>query len=155
MLKKNKYLVVGLIFCSAVAASFSGWSQVTPPAESTERRAPVVLRPNEKTALLSDMREYLKGVQAIISALAQDDMDTVSAVARSLGVINIIDRPLRFPTVSGTQFRDLASTVHMNFEELAIDAKTHRNTKQTLQQLAPLMKRCVTCHENYYLSDKY
>ena len=155
MLKRNKNIVVSLVFCSAIAASFSGWSQVPSSPDTTERRAPVVLRPNEKTAMLSDMREYLKGVQAIISALAKDDMDTVSAVAESLGVINIVDRPLVFPTASGTRFRDLAAIVHMNFEELAIDAKTHRNTKATLERLSPLMKRCVTCHENYYISDKY
>ena len=155
MLKRNKNLVVSLVFCSAIAASFSGWSQVPPNAESTERRAPVVLRPHEKTAMLSDMRDYLKGVQAIISALAKDDMDTVSAVAESLGVINIVDRPLVFPNASGTRFRDLAALVHMNFEEMAIDAKTHRSTKATLERLAPLLKRCVTCHENFYVADKW
>lgn len=155
MLKRNKNLVVSLIFCSSIAASFSGWSQVPPSTESAERRAPVVLRPNEKAAMLSDMREYLKGVQAIVAALAKDDMDTVSAVAKSLGTINIVSRPLIFPTVSGTGFRDLSALVHKNFEEMAIDAKTHRNTKATLERLAPLMKRCVTCHETYYITDKF
>lgn len=155
MLKRNKNLVVGLVFCSAIAASFSSWSQVPPSPDSTERRAPVVLRPNEKTAMLSDMRDYLKGVQAIVAALAKDDLDTVSAVAESLGIINIVDRPLVFPNASGTRFRDLAALVHMNFEEMAIDAKTHRSTKATLERLAPLMKRCVNCHETFYITDKF
>lgn len=155
MLKRNKNFVVGLVFCSALAASFSGWTQAPPSTESAERRTPVVLRPNEKAAMLSDMREYLKGVQAIVAALAKDDMDTVAAVAESLGIINIVDRPLIFPNASGTKFRDLAALVHMNFEEMAIDAKTHRNTKAMLERLAPLMKRCVTCHETYYITDKF
>lgn len=155
MLKRNKNLVVGLVFCSALAASFSGWTQAPPSPESAERRTPVVLRPNEKAAMLSDMRDYLKGVQAIVAALAKDDLDTVAAVAESLGIINIVDRPLIFPNASGTKFRDLAALVHMNFEEMAIDAKTHRNTKAMLQRLAPLMKRCVTCHETYYITDKF
>ena len=155
MLEKNsKNFVVGLVFCSSLAVSFSGWSQVPASPESVEQRAPVVLRPNEKTALLKDMREYLRGVQLIVSALAKDDFDTVSKVAESLGIINIVDRPMNFPTISGTRFRDLAGLVHMNFEELAIDAKTHRNAKAMLERLAPLMNRCVTCHENFYLSEK-
>ena len=155
MLKRNKNLVASLVFCSSIAASISAWSQVPPSTDSPERRAPVVLRPNEKAAMLSDMREYLKGVQGIISALAKDDMDTVVSVAESLGIIKIFDRPLMFPNGPGTRFRDLAALVHMNFEEMAIDAKTNRNPKATLERLAPLMKRCVTCHENYYISDKY
>lgn len=155
MSKRSRNLVVGLVFCSSMFVSFSVWSQAPASPESTERRAPVVLRPNEKADLLSDMREYLRGVQLIISALAKNDIDTVSKVASSLGIINIVDRPLNFPTQSGTRFRDLAALVHMNFEELAIDAKTHRDTKAILERLAPLMNRCVTCHETYYLSDKY
>ena len=154
MLKRNKNFVASLVFCSLMAVSFSGWSQVPSSPSSVEQRAPVVLRPNEKSALLSDMREYLRGVQLIVSALAKDDFDTVSKVAESLGVINIVDRSLNFPTASGTRFRDLASLVHMNFEELAIDAKTQRNAKAVLERLAPLMNRCVTCHETYYLSEK-
>ena len=154
MLKRSQHLLVGLVFCSAMVASFSAWSQTPQDPETTEKRTPVVLRPNEKTALLADMREYLKGVQSIISALVKEEMDTVSAVAESLGIINIVDRPLVFQSTSGTRFRDLAALVHINFEEMAIDARTHRNPKSTLERLAPLLKRCVTCHENYYLSEK-
>jgi len=155
MSKRSQNLVACLVYCSSMVVSFSVWSQVPASTESTEQRAPVVLRPNEKADLLSDMREYLRGVQLIISALAKNDIDTVSKVASSLGIINIVDRPLNFPTQSGTRFRDLAALVHMNFEELAIDAKTQRDTKAILERLAPLMNRCVTCHETYYLSDKY
>lgn len=155
MSKRSKNLVACLVLCSSIAACSSAWSQVPANTESNDKRAPVVLRPNEKTELLTDMREYLRGVQLIVSALAKDDFDSVSRVASSLGIINIVDRPLNFPTQSGTRFRDLAALVHMNFEELAIDAKTNRNAKAILERLAPLMNRCVTCHETYYLSDKY
>lgn len=155
MLKSSKHFVTSLVFCSAMVASFSVGSQTAPDPNNTEKRTPVVLRPNEKTELLSDMREYLKGVQSIISALVKEDMDTVSAVAESLGIINVIDRPLMFPNASGTRFRDLATLVHINFEEMAMDARTQRNPKATLERLAPLMKRCVNCHENYYLSEKF
>lgn len=126
-----------------------------------ERRAPVVLRPAEKTALLADMRDYLKGLQDIFTALSKDDMATVAARARDMGLINVYETTLMFPTTSGVRFRELAAMVHDDFEEIARAAEqlqkakkpSDRKSKEILGMLAATMKRCVSCHESYRLTD--
>lgn len=126
-----------------------------------ERRAPVVLRPAEKTALLADMREYLKGLQDIFAALASDDLATVARRSREMGLINVYETTLMFPTTSGVRFRELAAIVHDDFEGIADAAEqlqkakkpNERKSKEILGMLATTMKRCVSCHETYRLTD--
>lgn len=146
-------LVAGAALVASLAVTPNAWAQ-QPPAASEEKRAPVVLRPNERAAMLGDMREYLKGLQEIFAALARDDMDTVAARAQTLGGISIFQTYLMFPTVSGVRFRELSALVHEDFDEIAADAKASRNPRATLEKLSVTMKRCVSCHESFYLSDK-
>lgn len=152
MNEKTKCLVAGVVFCATLAVGMPGRAQERVVGEE-DRRAPVVLRPNERTAMLGDMREYLKGLQVMFAALAKEDMDAVAGQATSLGKINIFQTYLTFPTVSGIRFRELSALVHEDFDEIAADAKTNRNAKMTLAKLATTMRRCVSCHENFRLSE--
>jgi hypothetical protein len=151
-MKTRECIAAGVVFCATLAAGMPGWAQERTTAEE-ERRAPVVLRPNEKAAMLGDMRQYLTGLQIMFAALAKDDMDAVAEQAKALGKIKIFDTYLRFPTASGAMFRGLSTQVHEDFEEIAQDAKTNRNTKATLGKLATTMKRCISCHESFRLAE--
>lgn len=121
-------------------------------ANAVDTRTPVVLRPWEKTLVLNDMREYLKGLQAIFAALAKDDMATVSAKAREMGKINIYETYLNFPNRAGVKFRELSSLVHEDFENIA-DNAAKKDVKAVLFDLSQTMKRCTSCHESYRLTD--
>lgn len=154
MYKKIKSLSAMIVVLGTLATSTPGWTQEQDAAE-TDRRAPVVLRPNEKAAMLKDMREYLSGLQGIFAALAKEDMASVATRAQALGSINIFHSRLMFPTVSGVRFRELAALVHEDFEEIAADARTNQNPKTTLEKLSVTMKRCVSCHETFHITDKF
>lgn len=148
-----KRFVACALFGAALVATSTGWAQQPAPAD-LEKRTPVVLRPNEKAAMLADMRDYLKGLQEIFAALARDEMDKVAVRAESLGKIRIFQTYLNFPTASAVKFRELAALVHEDFDDIAADARTSRNAKATLEKLSITMKRCVSCHDSYYLTDK-
>lgn len=152
MNKKTQGAIAALVFLTTLAASLPGQAQET-AAPFEDRRVPVVLRPDEKAAVLRDMRSYLQGLQEILTALAKDDMDTVAMRAKALGTVNIFKTYLMFPTASGVMFRDLSAAVHDNFEEIAADAKANRNAKATLEKLSTTMMSCVTCHQTFRLSD--
>lgn len=152
MNEKTRSWIAGVVFCATLAGSVPAWAQQR-AATDEDKRAPVMLRPNEKTAMLGDMREYLKGLQTIFTALAKEDMDAVAAQAKALGRINVFETYLMFPTVSGVRFRELAAQVHEDFEEIAVDALANRNPKTTLGKLATTMRRCVSCHESFRLSE--
>jgi hypothetical protein len=154
MHKTIQSLSAAVVLLSALSTSTPGWAQEQ-DASDVDRRAPVVLRPNEKAAMLQDMREYLNGLQVIFAALAKEDMTTVANRAQALGTINVFHTKLMFPTVSGVRFRELAALVHEDFEEIAADARTNRNPKTTLEKLSVTMKRCVSCHETFRITDKF
>jgi hypothetical protein len=154
MQRRVKLFSPYIVLLGAMATGLPAWAQ-DQGATDADKRTPVVLRPNEKSALLTDMREYLKGLQVIFTALAKEDMDSVAAQAKALGTINVFNPGLNFPTVSGVKFRELASQVHEDFEDIAANAKARRNPKTTLEKLSVTMKRCVSCHEAFYLTDKF
>lgn len=150
---KTRSLVAVATVCVCLAANSSAWSQQLTEADE-DRRTPVVLRPNEKAAMLGDMREYLKGLQQIFTALAKGDMTAVAARAQSLGTINIFQTYLMFPTSSGVRFRELSALVHEDFEDIAADATANRSPNATLQKLSLTMKHCVSCHDSFRLLEK-
>ena len=149
---KTRSLIAGAVVCASLAANSPAWPQQRSEADE-DRRTPVVLRPNEKAAMLADMREYLKGLQEIFSALAKGDMTAVAARAQSLGTINIFQTYLMFPTVSGVRFRELSALVHEDFEDIAADATANRSPNATLEKLSLTMKHCVSCHDSFRLQE--
>ena len=152
MNEATRSLIAGAVVCMGLAMSLPAWSQSRGEANE-DQRTPVLLRPNEKAAMLSDMREYLKGLQEIFAALAKGDMTTVATRARSLGTINIFQTYLMFPTVSGVRFRELSSQVHEDFEVIAAEATANRNPNATLEKLSLTMKHCVSCHDSFRLRE--
>jgi cytochrome c556 len=156
----NKTTKIGIASCACIVALATGSplraqepevQEAAPPQR--DMRVPVALRPNERAAMLQDMREYLKGLQDIFASLAKDDMDAVAARATSLGKINIYETHLMFPKAAGVKFRELSALVHDDFDEIANEAKGKRNVKATLLRLSATMKRCTSCHESFRLSD--
>lgn len=152
-------LVLGLVLCAAIFPGTAAYAQDTVAVINADTRIPVMLRPNERTRVLGDMRKYLSGLQEMFSALAEDDLAKVSTSARSLGSINIYETHLMFPTQSAVRFRELSAVVHENFESIADDAEKFKDspdatfTKDILGRLSQTMKKCVACHESYRLSD--
>ena len=120
--------------------------------EVDNRRA-IVTRPNERARILSNMRKYLAGLQATIEALARDDMQAASAAARMMGSINLYEVKLMFPSKASIEFHNLAFEVHRDFDGIAKDAETKKDSKLMLTQLGTIMKKCTYCHETYKLQD--
>ncbi|OGS92005.1 MAG: hypothetical protein A2Z95_03825 [Gallionellales bacterium GWA2_60_18] len=153
-------LVTGFVLCAAVFADTAVYAQEKTAVVNQDNRIPVMLRPSERTRVLGDMRQYLKGLQEMFSALAEDDMTRVAAAARTLGTINVYNARLMFPTRSAVTFRELSVMVHADFEGLAGDAeklkdsRNGENTKGIMRRLSQTMLKCVACHDSYRLVDK-
>ena len=153
-------LMLGLMLFSAGYAGTAVYAQNSVGVVNADTRIPVMLRPSDRTRVLNDMRQYLKGMQEIFSALAQDDMAKIASTARTLGKINIYDPRLMVPSKSSATFHELSTLVHRDFESLAEDAeklsgtKTNPNIRDTMERLSQTMKKCVACHETFRLTDK-
>jgi hypothetical protein len=134
----------------ALAQNQPATAQADPDVDT---RRPISTRPNERSRILANMRKYLVGLQAMTEALARDDMKTAAQAARSMGSINLYEVRLMFPNKAAIEFRELAFEVHRDFDVVANDAETKKDSKLMLAQLGAIMKKCAHCHDTYKLQD--
>lgn len=120
-------------------------------AGETDTRKIIHLSPHHRTLVLTEMRQFLSGLQQISDALSRDDMETVSRVARPLGSPMTRHMPEELKRVLPQEFRKLGFSVHSNFDQVALDAESLGDSKHTLTQLGEALSKCVFCHSAYQI----
>ena len=116
---------------------------------STDKRQSLILNQAQKMHILTEMRSLLSGTQAIIAALATDDMESVTKQAKLLGM-GMKKKPENdLQNVLPEAFMAQGKSVHLAFDNIATNAESFKDSKQTLQQLSEALKICQGCHESY------
>ncbi len=103
----------------------------------------------QQAHVLSEMRSLLAGTQAIIAALATDDMDAVAKEARRLGMGMKKKPENKLHGILPKAFMMQGKAVHMAFDAIADDAESIKDPKYTLKQLGDALSLCKGCHEMY------
>ena len=142
-MKKLAYLFVILLMFSHIAV-----------AEAENTRTVIQLSPQHRALVQTEMRGFLDGLQQISDALARDDMDTVTRVARSLGSTMSQHMPADLKQALPQDFRKLGHTVHSSFDQIALDAEALGDSSHTLSQLGQTLSGCVSCHSLYQIGVK-
>jgi hypothetical protein len=123
-------------------------------AEESDTRTVVQLSPAHRAAVLTEMRQFLSGLQQISAALSQDDMETVASVARSLGSPMTQHVPPDLKQELPEGFRKLGFAVHSDFDNIALDAEALGDGQHTLSQLGATLSKCVSCHGTYQIQQQ-
>lgn len=116
-----------------------------------DTRTELELTPQARHVVLSEMRDFVVGLQRITAALSEEDMRTVAAVARGLGTTAAGEVPPEAMRQLPAEFRQLGFTVHRDFDQIALDAEGLGDPMHTLQQLSRMMNGCVACHASYQI----
>jgi hypothetical protein len=120
-------------------------------AEETDARTVIELSERHRALVLTEMRQFLSGLQQITEALSRDDMETVASEARILGVAMSHHMPADLKQALPQAFRKLGHSVHSNFDQIALDAESLGDPAHTLSQLGETLSRCVSCHSTYQI----
>lgn len=120
-------------------------------AEEPDARTVIELSPQHCAQVLTEMRQFLSGLQQITEALSRDEMETVVREARTLGVSMSHHMPADLKQALPHEFRKLGHSVHSNFDQIALDAEALGDTAHTLSQLGDTLSRCVACHSRYQI----
>lgn len=151
----SKYTALpGLIIGLALAAG--AWAQEAPAngtPQADERRA-IVLQPAERAMILTEMRQFLSGVQAITEASTHDDAKTIAAAARSLGLKAAQEVPAPLKAKLPKDFKQFGFGVHSDFDQLAADAEALGDPKHSMKQLSGILQKCVSCHATFRLENE-
>jgi hypothetical protein len=120
-------------------------------AEGIDQRQVLNLTPPQRQFVLTEMRGLLNGTQAIIAALANDDMAAAAEAAKAMGfgMKHKAENPLH--EVLPKEFMMLGMSMHREFDALAADALAKKDPKYTLKHLSEIMGKCTACHATYQI----
>lgn len=135
----------------AIAAMGYKFMVVGSVTQATDGRQALVLEPEERDIVLTEMRMFLSSVQQITQALTTEDMQTVVKAAREVGAAAQQAVPGTLMGKLPLDFKKSGFDTHVKFDALALDAEQLGDPKHSLQQLAVLMNNCVGCHATYQI----
>jgi hypothetical protein len=121
-------------------------------AADMDNRQTLSLSEVQRSHVLEEMRALLSGTRDILAALAMDDMASVSKFARPLGLGMAHKAEDHLKSVLPREFMQLGMSVHQDFDQIAADAESKKDSKLTLRQLSDAMAKCVACHDAYQIN---
>ena len=127
-----------------------GGAQAAPPADV---RQPIALTAAERAFVLTEMRNYVAGLQKTVAALAQDDLKSLPRIFRPLGVQGMRAAPAGMMGKFPGAFMALGMATHRGFDELADNAPS-LGRQGVLRKLGTVMRNCVACHASYRIVER-
>lgn len=145
------FVAVGSVLAQPTHPPPSGREAGATPA-APDPRISLNLKPAIQEALKQTMQEHLQALQAIVSALAQENHEKASAIAHEeLGFPKhhqVMQREGGAPFPR--RYQELAIAHHQAAEDLAEVIPT-KEMQPILHRLDQTIKACVTCHQAYKL----
>lgn len=117
----------------------------------TDGREVIVLKPQQRDLVLTEMRAFVESLRDINQALGSDDTDMFQQASLKAGLKAQQGVPLDMMKALPLPFKKLGMATHKQFDELAASAKQGANTRQLLTELSQLLNNCVACHAAYQL----
>lgn len=151
-MKRQQALLAALLSLSVTAACAEDpHSHHHAPAPAHDSRVILELEPGERAMILQEMRMFLDGVQKVTGALGRQDMPAVAEAARGMGRKMAHEVPAALRAKLPLEFRQLGSSVHGDFDQIALDAASLKDVSTSLNQLSATLQKCVSCHATYQI----
>jgi len=108
----------------------------------------------ERLYILGEMRALLGHMQALTSAIANDDMDKVIEIAKTLVDDSSGKTPTRIIAKMPLSFKKISINIHAGFKQLLAESIEKRDSKLALKQVSNIMQNCLACHASHSLMPK-
>ena len=130
----------------AVAVFFFvlGQTRVAP-----DGRTAVLLAPDERNLVLTEMRGMLGTVQGMVDGVKVGNLNQVAQAARASGMAAAADVNPALMAKLPLEFKELGLSVHKRFDEIAAEADSGASREQMLASLSTQLSACVACHASY------
>jgi hypothetical protein len=139
------------IITIALAAWLFVQGQTRPGSDG---RTEILLAPAERDMVLAEMRQLLKAVHGVVTAVGTGDLDRKAAgqAARAAGMAMAADVNPAIMMKLPLPFKQMGMSIHKDMDALADAAAQGESTGQLLQRLSSMTARCTTCHDMYRFS---
>ncbi len=134
-----------------VLAFVLGLVVINTQAEDLDKRQVLAITELQRVHILEEMRALLTGTQKILFSLSEEDMTAVAQHARSLGMHMAHKAEDHLKGALPKEFMQMGMSVHQDFDQIAMDAESIKDSKHTLRQLSESMNKCMACHAAYQI----
>ncbi|PHS79763.1 MAG: hypothetical protein COB59_00290 [Rhodospirillaceae bacterium] len=149
----TKSIAIFAIVLWVASAAFLGFKFVSGETiQAEDGREAIVLASAERAFILDEMRNMLEAVQEIISAVNQDDMDTVRKIAHDAGMAEARKVPVELMLKLPLGFKQLGGATHTGFDEIALAADM--GGELVMEKLEENLNNCVGCHAIFQLTEQ-
>jgi hypothetical protein len=112
-------------------------------------RTAVLLAPDERNLVLTEMRGMLSSVQGVVDGVKAANMKQVAQAARASGMAAAADVNPALMAKLPLEFKEFGLSVHRRFDEIATEADSDGSREQMLASLSAQLSACVACHASY------
>ena len=121
------------------------------PSIHFDKRVVLNLTASERALLLEEMHLFIDGLQKMTDALGKQDMEAAARSARKLGLAMAHEVPPAMRAKLPTGFRQLGTSVHRDFDQIAMDAESLKDVSHSLSQISATLQKCASCHATYQI----
>lgn len=136
------------IVTMGVIATFFVQGHTRPGADG---RTEIVLAPAERDLILAEMRQLLKSVHGVVTALGSQDQNpkAAEAAARLAGMAMAADVNPAIMLKLPLPFKQMGMSIHKDMDHLADGIAQGETSVQILSRLSSMTARCTACHDMY------
>jgi hypothetical protein len=118
------------------------------PAANLDTRAPLPLTAMMANHQKQEMRDHLRVVQEITTALAKDDFDAIAKSAARIGWSDQQAMMCKHMGAGAPGFAEVGEQFHKTADTI-VDAAKHRDRAAVAAALGATLQTCTGCHDTY------
>jgi hypothetical protein len=131
---------------SAALQPAAGSAQAT--LDAMDQRTPVPLLPMMANHQKQNMRDHLRVVQEVVTAVGSDDFDAVQASVARIGYSEQMGQMCQHMGAGAAGFTELALKFHHTSDKIGEAAKAH-DSDAVLKALSETLATCTSCHQTF------
>ena len=116
---------------------------------AADGRTAVLLAPDERDLVLTEMRGLLGSVQGVVDGVKAGNLKQVAEAARASGMAAAADVNPALMAKLPLEFKQLGLGLHRRFDEIASQADSGASREDILAALSAQLSACVACHASY------
>ncbi len=122
----------------------------------SDGRTEILLAPAERDIVLAEMRNLLKAVHGIVTALGDPDQNSKAAesAARAAGMKMAAEINPTIMLKLPLAFKQMGLSIHKDMDHLAEGIAQGESSSQILKRLSSMTARCTACHDRYRFATK-
>jgi hypothetical protein len=145
-MKSNQLAQVALLLWAVTIAVFIWFFSREGSAAVTDDRTVILLHPEQRKLVLSEMRGLLAATQGILEGADQNDMPRIIEAARAAGMAATVDANPALMAKLPLEFKALSMDIHHDMDSIAKAAEDGKSSAELLKMTSSTLTKCVACH---------